>query len=246
MSDELRSPVRQLLVAGGLVLMALMFASETQGDEQGSGNATAEELMVRAHAARATWGEDFPGFSADVRLSRNSQRVAGRLTVTADGEVQLDIPESFDAEWAQRQLDSLVQHRQAGSDREYNVSFADDETTHPLGRLIKFNEDRLHSIYRIKGDVITEVHRTMGDQRFTISVLGVTRNAEGKYLPRTYSVSFWEAGSGDLKTSSTVQDTWKRVRRFDLPARILTVTTEDGSERDVKEIRISGHVLLES
>ncbi len=63
----------------------------------------------------------------------------------------------------------------------------------------------------------------MRDMRFTISVIEVYRNLEGKYLPRTYTVSFWDAKTGNLKSTSTVLDEWKRVSKWGLPSRLLSI-----------------------
>ena len=71
-----------------------------------------------------------------------------------------------------------------GGESDDRVSFADEQTDHPLGRLIKLDYDSaMASAYRIKDDVIREVNRQMDGGRFTISVFEVNRNAEGKYLP---------------------------------------------------------------
>ncbi|MBW3543232.1 MAG: DUF3386 family protein [Planctomycetes bacterium] len=225
--------------------LTLTLDSAAETEKVAAGSESAEELMRRAHEARAEWGEGFPGFEADVVVSQDDTRVKGRLSVSADGELTLTLAEGLKDEQAvRRRLESLVQHRQAGGEREYDVDFADESHSHPLGRLIRFNDDRLHSIYRVKGDVITEVHRTMGESRFTISVLDVSRNKQGKYLPHIYTVSFWDAKTGDLKDAFTTSNEWKAVGGFDLPSRILTVSTGNEAERHVDEIAIGNHKLL--
>ena len=115
--------------------------------------------------------------------------------------------------------------------------------THPLGRLIRFNGDRLHSVYRIQDDVIKEVHRTMGPSRFTISVMEMSRNADEKLLPACYSLSWWDVESGDLTASETVRNEWVRVGDWDLPARLLSVRTEDSTQREVRQIRFTNHQI---
>ena len=50
-------------------------------------------------------------------------------------------------------------------------AFADQETTHPLGRRIQVLTDELHSSYRIRGKEIVVVNRTTKDRKFTITVL---------------------------------------------------------------------------
>jgi hypothetical protein len=228
-------------------------ASRTESDSARSGSArsngaataSAVEMMTRAHDARATWN-GFPGFSADLEIADNGATSSGRLTVSADGKLNLTSSSGAVKEWVQRTLESTVQHRIVATERTYDVSFADDEINHPLGRLIRINDDQLMgSSYRIRDDVITEVHRTMGDSRFTITVTDVSRNPEGKHLPKSYSVSFWDAKTGNLKSTNTVFDEWARVGRWELPKRLLSVETRDDARRNVREIRFSNHKLLD-
>jgi hypothetical protein len=177
-------------------------------------------------------------------VSSDSQRREGTLRVSADQDVTLNLSTDGEFAWASRAINSLVQHRFSTGEESYNVEFADEVLEHPLGRLIRFKEDRLHSLYRISGDYISEVHRTMGDTRFTISVLQVARNAEGKYLPHTYSVSYWNAKTGELTSNRVVQDTWRRVGKWDLPERTVAVLTAADGQRQVQAVEFKNLRLL--
>jgi hypothetical protein len=87
---------------------------------------------------------------------------------------------------------------------------------------------------------------TMEDSRFTITVTEVSRNSAGKYLPKTYSVSFWDAKTGNLKSTNTVLDEWTRVGRWDLPKRLLSIDTRDEGRRNVRQIHFSNLKLLDT
>lgn len=203
----------------------------------------ATTLMVRAHEARATWN-GFPGFAADLVVLDDEELAQGKLEVSASGELTLELSDKRFG-WVERKLRSLAAHRMADGDREYDVSFADENEQHPLGRLIRINDDALMgSRYRIQDDVIREVHRTMDDTRFTISVMDVARNADGGYLPKFYTVSYWDTKTGALKSTSVVRDDWIRVGHWDLPARLLTVESRGDAKRSVRDIRLSNHRLL--
>jgi hypothetical protein len=72
--------------------------------------------------------------------------------------------------------------------------------------------------------------------------LDVQRNAEKKYLPRFYTVTFWDQKSGDVASSRTYYQSWKRYKMWDLPVEL----TEVESSRDkkvVKVLRFSNHQL---
>ena len=49
----------------------------------------------------------------------------------------------------------------------------------------------------------------------TITVLDNDRNPEGGYLPRSYTVQYWDAASGRLDRTESVQDRWIGVGGFD-------------------------------
>ena len=100
------------------------------------------------------------------------------------------------------------------------------------------------SHYRIKDDVIREVNRKSDSGRFTISVLEVRRNEEGKYLPGVYTVSFWNK-DGSLRSTTTTTETWKRVGTFDLPLTHDSVATSANELRNLR-MELSGHKLLDA
>ena len=204
--------------------------------------ASAAELLRRARDARAIW-TGFPGFEADVTLYAEGRQHAGRIAVTADGDVTLSGLSLKDEKPIVTMLRSLVAHRLGGGESDESVSFADDQTDHPLGRLVKLDYDSaMASAYRIQEDVIREVNRQMDGGRFTISVFEVSRNAEGKYLPGYYAVHFWNK-DGSLRTSTAVRETWTRVGRYDLPATHAAVTAGKDEHKNVS-LSLTNHKLL--
>lgn len=184
----------------------------------------ATELLSQARASRAVW-EDFPGFTASLRLHVDNKSETGQITVDEDGNVELTGFATLADGFVQQQLDSLVMHRMPGSSFDDAATFAAEDGEHVLGRLIELNEPSMGSVYRIGENVVTEVNRSMGRQRFTISVLDVYWNADHKYVPHVYTVSFWNNESGNLETSHTYFHEWKQLESFDLPERFIVVTT---------------------
>lgn len=59
-------------------------------------------------------------------------------------------------------------------------------------------------------------------------MLEIVRNAENKYLPRTFTMNFFETATGKLQNTIGFENRWQRVRRFDLPERILEIASRDG------------------
>ena len=203
---------------------------------------SAAELLNRAREGRAIWS-DFPGFEADLALYAEGREHQGRIVVAADGGVTLQGLNLKDDKPIVTALRSLVGHRLGGGESDDRVSFADEQTDHPLGRLIKLDYDSaMASAYRIKDDVIHEVNRQMDGGRFTISVFEVHRNAEGKYLPGYYTVSFWNK-DGSLRSSTTVRETWTRVGKYDLPATHASVAAGKDEHKNVS-MKFSNHKLI--
>ncbi len=203
-------------------------------------NVSAAELLRSAREARAVW-DKFPGFSADLAVQYNEEAAKGKVTITADGEVILKLPSFAGSQWLQTYLESVVQHRMPGDPESENVRYAGEPDGHPLGRKIALGDGEQDSIYRLGKDVVREVNRRAGPGRFTISVLEVERNPEGKYLPVYYTMTFWNAAE-KVTSTSTTQDSWVRVGGFDLPRQTLQVTASD-DRRDVKLLKFSNHKL---
>jgi hypothetical protein len=202
-------------------------------------------MFEKALEARAAW-QKFPGFTADIAGSVDGREFSGKATVMADGETKLTLENESAAEWVEDQLRSIVLHRQAPSSPRKTpvLQFADYDEGHPLGRLVNFIGGRFASSYRIRGDEILVVNRSMGDENMTITVLDNDRNAEGKYLPRTFTVQYWDAKGRLLRTEAN-QNHWQRVGSWDLPT-LLSVSTASETGLHVRNLRLSHHKMLET
>jgi len=189
----------------------------------------ATKLLADARAARAVW-RDFPGFRADVAVNIEWQVHSGKVEVSSQGKVKLELAggDSDTAAWARREIASLVAHRLPGQTLQTPCAFADDITDHPLGRLIRILNDELHSSYRIRDRQIIEVNRSMKDTRFTITVLESTLTKDHQYLPAAYVVNSWEVNGNTLLSSIAHHQTWTRVGAFDMPASLLWVKATPG------------------
>ena len=208
------------------------------------GDKEAITLFENALAKRANWAK-FPGFTAAVIGHVDGRAFGGTARVAADGDVSLDIDEKHAVEWVKDQLGSMALHRRAPSPKRPRpvLRFADQDDEHPLGRLLTFVGGAMASSYRVRDGEITVVNRAIGPQHMTITVLDNRPNAEGKSLPRSYSVQYWDGKSGKLLRTQSVQNRWTRVGRFDLPTR-LTVTTASQTGLNVRSLRLAKHKLL--
>jgi hypothetical protein len=163
----------------------------------------------------------------------------------------LKIDDEVAVPWVTDQLESIVMHRGTGQPAATGkrakpvLRFADDEDDHPLGRLLVFEGGRFASSYRVKDRQITVVNRNLGKVHMTITVLDNDKNKDGLFLPRSYTVQYWDAATGALQRTETVQDRWQRFGSWDLPTR-HTVTTASGTGLSVRSLTLSRHELLKA
>lgn len=207
----------------------------------------AVECFEEAIVARAQW-HDFPGFSAKIAGSVDGRSFSGDAKVSPDGDVTLTTDDDATHEWLEGQLSSIAMHRAASerpSGQRPRLWYGDDENDHhPLGRLLIFDGGAFASSYRVKDRQITVVNRAMDGQNMTITVLDNQQTPEGAFLPRSYTVHYWDDTSGRLTRSEAVEERWERVGKFDLP-RSHTVTASSDAGQSVRSFTLSEHALLD-
>ena len=108
------------------------------------------------------------------------------------------------------------------------LRFADEDQNHPLGRLLEFVGGQFASSYRVRDAQIMVVNRNFGERDMTITVLDNDQNADGRFLPRSYTVQYWDAKTGQLDRTESVQDRWRRIGEFDLPQSHTVSTASSG------------------
>jgi hypothetical protein len=203
----------------------------------------ANQVLAHAREQRALW-DGFPGFESVLLLQDGEHSVEGKVKVTADGEVELTGYGDMNLGWARGQLESMVQHRFSGNGPESEVEFVEETVAHPLGTLLRFkNDPEMLSAYRINGDVIAQVNRQMGKSRFSINVIEVHRNPEGKYLPSVFQVNFWDVDGGALKSSMSCYNSWQRVGEYDLPNTFAFIDAGD-NKNEVRKMIFQNPTLL--
>jgi hypothetical protein len=208
-------------------------------------------LFEDALAHRAQWN-GFPGFTAELSGELDGRPFGGRATVRADGTVEIKTDDAPARPWLEDQLESIAMHRRADSEAGSGpgrprpvLRFADDRDEHPLGRLLIFDGGQFASSYRIKDHEITVVNRVIGPRTMTITVLDNDRNPEGRVLPRSYLVHYWNARTGALDHVETVQERWQRVGKWDLPTRHV-VTRSSSAGFSVRSFTLAEHKLLKA
>jgi hypothetical protein len=192
-------------------------------------------LFNDAVAHRAAWF-NFPGFTADVSGSVDGRPYSGKVAVSRSGAIDLEVDDPVARDWLQDQLDSLITHRMAPPPADAataqsgpRLRFGEENHEHPLGRLLMVEGDRMGSSYRVKDHQLTVVNRRMGKSNMTITIVENETTPEGRFLPHSYVVQYWDAETGRLRSSEIVQERWQRAGSLDLPAQhSVTKASENG------------------
>ena len=217
--------------------LSLMFEAAESAGSSAADNPV--RLLHDAHEARANWGKDFPGFSADARFEINGRTVRGKITVGPDYDIKYDLGDREMENAIRPSFASLIMHRRGGSPT-YQATWK-DSAGHPLGRAINLNDEH-KSFYRVRDRQILQVNRSMGSQRFTNNVF---ENEETKFgfLPRLWNVAYYDNQTNALIRVSTTRVTWTWAGDAFMPATLDTVNAH-AEGTDVSRLTLSNHRLL--
>lgn len=230
----LQSLLKKLPTLAVLALFASNLPAQQASPEGAARKADpqAYALLKSARDHSQSFPDDFTGFSADLIYHEESKTATGKLEFVTGSGLQIEANDLSDERraWLQRALGSLIMHRRGGDfgqgDGKYPLTFGPEEH-HPLGRLIFLN-DKLQSSYRVGDGIITEVNRTMGPEKFTITILETTPADPGKHLPRHFVVNYFDAKTGTVLRSEAFTDQYVKVDQVWLPASRRIVRAEGG------------------
>ena len=194
-------------------------------------------LLRRAHEAGYRFPSTFTGFEATVRTAAGD---TGTVAVTGRTAVELTIDgqPSDDADWARGEIASIVSHRWAARYDEGDGRWA----KRAEGDTVTILDDPFDSAYRLRGDVISEVHRTAGGTRFVIAVSERITVDDGRHLASHFTVFHWDTGSGKLVRADHYTDSYASVDGVHLPAR-REVTSATDAGLNTRVLVLADHAV---
>jgi hypothetical protein len=175
--------------------------------------------------------ENFAGFTSDVVVNDNGKIAEAVVNYDVGKGADLQFKGEHDAEkpWALQMVLNIIGHRRGGDfskgDGRHPITFAEDDHS-PAGRRVLLN-DPMKGSYRIRNGRVTEVDRTAGDH-FTISIVEEILAGEGRYLPRHFTVTYFDPRSGAVKRTETFTDEYKQIQGVWFPASRRVLVAEDG------------------
>jgi hypothetical protein len=234
-----------------LVALSLLSSWGLAQEKSTKGDPQAIALFEEARLARAHW-VNFPGFKASIVVEVDNEVAQGKLNVDADYKLTFSGLDKKFEEAARKELTSVIGHRKDTSNvTTPQVVFDPTAGESPLGKAIRVVGDKNDSGYRVRDKQLTVTQRTMAKQRFVILALENIKNAEGKYLPASHVVQYFDNETGKLVKSDSNFHSYTRVGKFDLPVTAIKMTTL--AEMPAKEIgprtlriTLSNHQLAEA
>lgn len=210
----------------------------------------ARSLLKEAAERTYKFPADLLGFAADIEIEINHHTWDATLVVSLPMGINL----AFEGErsqdafaWVQRELQSILGHRRPSSfdERDGRYVLTLDTTPNPCGLLISVHGDKLQSSYRVLDQAITEVHRVLPDQNFTIQILESQHIPDDWVVSKHFVVCFRSNTTSQLVRTDIYSDTYVPVGHAWLPAtRRILVNDAQGCETYM--LRLHNHRLLKA
>jgi hypothetical protein len=214
----------------------------------------AHDALRAAHDGGYRFPEGFHGFTAAVAVTEiqadgaEVRRGAGSVTIGGPRAIELALDGDDLASWVRGELASMAGHRwptpYEQADGRWTLSIG-VETASPLGRLITVHDDPFQSAYRLRDGRISQVIRTMGGTRFTITIQGHTPTDDGRVLPATFTVSYWDTAEGRLTRADAYTDRYAVIDGVWLPRSRRVVTATDAGFV-ARELALSDVAVLDA
>ncbi|MEB3246694.1 MAG: DUF3386 domain-containing protein [Synechococcus sp.] len=168
------------------------------------------EVFRRAYENRYTWEPGFSGYKGRCIWQQDDQRVEGRFEIGADLKAKVEgIEDEQVLKAINSQLWEVAIHRVRRSFEQThgeNTFTAGD--TDAVGTEVLVGGKGEGDRYRIKGDVVTMVHRHIHGTVVTIFTTEVTDTGSG-YLSHTYTSQYADPASGEASGGrSSFKDTF--------------------------------------
>lgn len=207
-------------------------------------------LLESAHNNRQVMPPNFAGFEADLSYQDGDETKSGKVVYRREGETQITLEglKEDDKAWLEDKVMNLIGHRRGGDfakgDGKNPLSLVEGDVN-AFGQLIHLN-DRLGSQYRVKDGKVSEVTRTMGGVKFTITVLDTLNADAGKYLANHFVVSYRDAKTGALQKVEGFRDSYAQIDGVWLPTGRVVYEMAEAVTPRVRAFRLRNIKFLEA
>ena len=208
---------------------------------------TARELFQTAYESRYTWDENFPGYSADVKLVQGAEVCTGKIRINRDMSVEvMEVADEQVKAGIYNQLRDLITHRQQTSFEESygECEFSFGETDDNGIVEIVVNGDSTSSRHKIRNNEFVSVTRVMGKTVFVIDTHQSLDTGCG-YVATYYNATFRDSKTDEIKSVLKFEDTYEKIGDYYLMTK--QVITEDiAGEENATEFSYPNIKLMEA
>ncbi|MDF5728788.1 MAG: DUF3386 domain-containing protein [Rhizonema sp. PD38] len=192
---------------------------------------TARELFQTAYESRYTWDENFPGYSADVKLVQGDEVYTGRIKINHDMSVEVTgVADEQVQEGIYTQLRDIVTHRKRNafeqSHGKHEFSQGQEDSTGAVEILVK--GDSMGSNYKIRGKEICQVSRVMGRMAFIIDTHKSLDTGSG-YIASRYDALFRNSKTNEVTSVLNFEDTYEKIDGYYIMMKQVVQEYKDGS-----------------
>lgn len=212
-------------------------------DTKAATAAAAHAMLRRAHEAAYRFPLGFGGFRASAYRVWDLEGRCGTVEVRSPSDIRLwGQPEG---DRLRRELSSIVGHRwpvpYEEADGRHRLTLEPGE--HPLGRLVRVEDDGMDSTYRIQGGHIQQIERQVGGVRFSVNIQERTFTGDGRALPVHFCVVYWDTKEERVARTEIYRDGYIPVEGVCLPLnRRITIADDNGVT--TWQVLFRDHVLL--
>ena len=206
----------------------------------------ARELFKEAYENRYTWDSNFPGFTADVKLTTADGAFSGSVRVNADLSYEVfGIEDSAAEKTIQGQLWEMTIHRvnhsfeQTHGENTFELGETDDS-----GAVEILVGGKAHgNLYKLRDRTVCFVHRQIRDVIVNIHTHSVLQTENG-YLATGYDSIYLDAKTQAVKgNSKSFEDTFDPVGSYYILTR-RTIKEGVGNDAAVTDLSFSNVKLL--
>jgi hypothetical protein len=210
-------------------------------------NNLARDRFRAAYENRYTWDENFPGYTADLKLQQGEEVYTANIRVNGDLSVEVTgIEDEQVKESVYNQMRDIITHRKRNSFENAHgkstFSLGEEDATGAVEILVK--GDAMGSNYKIRGTEICQVSRVMGPIAFVINTNESLDTGNG-YVSTGYNAIFRDSKTNELKGKREFKESYEKFGNYYLPTEQIIESIDKDGQKITTEFIFSNIKLLE-
>lgn len=206
----------------------------------------AQAIFRAAYENRYTWDENFPGYTADLKIQQGEEVYTARVRVNSDLSFEVsDLADEQVRESVNQRMGDIITHRQRSSFEQAHGKneFSLGETDDTGAVKILVSGKAMGSHYKVRDREICHVNRVVGPMTFSIDTEDSQDTGEG-YISTRYSAEFRNSKDNELRGQSDFEETYDKFGDYYLPVRQLIHSVDKEGNKTTTVFAFSNIKLL--